>query len=563
MPRQKLNIAMRLGAGFGFLSVIMVALTALSVSEVEDIQSNLEEINQVNSVKQRFAINYRGSVHDRAIAIRDVVLVDSDAERAMAIDLISKLADDYASNEKLMAEKIAINSSETETKVLGEIAAIQLRVNPMVADIISRQRGGDIDGAKQLLFAVSPMFSEWLGAINVFIDYQEGLNRSIGQQVEASAKGFKNLAFGALAVALVLGTIIAVFVSRSITIPVAKLSAVMKTLSGGDHDVKIVGEERSDEIGEMARTVVIFRDNMKERAGLAAQEQERIAAEQDRANQIKALIQNFEQRAKGAVEQVRNAAGQLKEAASGMLTTSVQVSDEAKAAFSAAGSTSSSVHSASSAAEQLAVSIDEMATQAAKSTDVSGRAVTEADRTVTSMEGLAVTAGRIGEVINLIQAISAQTNLLALNATIEAARAGEAGKGFAVVAQEVKSLASQTAAATEDIAKQIADIQSASGEAVDAIQRINGIIAEMSGIASTVASAVEEQSSVVRSIASDVSLASTQASTSASAIGGVEGAAEGAKKIAEHVGTLAGNLTQEAASIDNAVASFLEGVRAA
>jgi methyl-accepting chemotaxis protein len=179
------------------------------------------------------------------------------------------------------------------------------------------------------------------------------------------------------------------------------------------------------------------------------------------------------------------------------------------------------------------------------------------------MSDLGTAATRIGEVIGLIQAIAGQTNLLALNATIEAARAGEAGKGFAVVASEVKSLAGQTAKATEEIAAQIGAIQHAAGDAADAIEQVNAIIEDMSGIAAAVAVAVEEQNAAVGSIAQGVNLASLDAASGAEAMSRVAGRSQDARGTAVDVKALAETLAAEAESLDREVRRFLADVRAA
>jgi methyl-accepting chemotaxis protein len=211
----------------------------------------------------------------------------------------------------------------------------------------------------------------------------------------------------------------------------------------------------------------------------------------------------------------------------------------------------------------LAASIGEIALQASRSTEVAGRAVAESKRTVNTMTELGTAANRIGEVIGLIQAIAGQTNLLALNATIEAARAGEAGRGFAVVATEVKSLASQTARATEDIAAQIGSIQSATADAAQAIEQVSSIIDDMSEIAVTVACTVEEQNNAVASIAEGVNRASVEAKTGADAMSRVAGATIGARATAADVKALADALSIEAESLQGEVRRFLTEVQAA
>jgi methyl-accepting chemotaxis protein len=352
-------------------------------------------------------------------------------------------------------------------------------------------------------------------------------------------------------------------IGRSITRPLEALAAVMKRLADGDTSARIPATRSHDEIGAMTRTVVVFRDNMIERERLAVVQSDANAAREQRSETIAIMIQQFRTSAEQALAMLRQSAERLENASSGLNDAADAVSAEARAAENSVGAASANVTTVAGSIEELAVSIGEIAAQTTKSTDVASRAVAESKRTANTTSELGAAANRIGEVIGLIQAIAGQTNLLALNATIEAARAGEAGRGFAVVAAEVKSLAAQTAHATEDIAAQIGAIQSATADAAQAIEQVSSIIDDMSEIAAAVAATVEQQNNAVASIAEGVHRASTEARTGSEAMSRVAGASTGARATAAEVKALADALAMEAQNLQGEVRRFLVEVQAA
>jgi methyl-accepting chemotaxis protein len=363
--------------------------------------------------------------------------------------------------------------------------------------------------------------------------------------------------------AVLIGLGFSLLIGRSIALPLNGLADVMKRLADGDMSAKIPDTRTSDEIGTMARTVIVFRDNMVERDRLTSDQTNSAREKEQRSESVASTIAAFRHSIQQALGNLRGTAQQLEMSSAKLNGAADAVTAESRTAESRVNAASQNVTSAASSVEELAASISEIASQAAKSTEVASRAVAEARRTAQTMTELGGAATRIGEVIGLIQAIAGQTNLLALNATIEAARAGEAGRGFAVVAAEVKSLAAQTARAAAEIAGQIGAIQSVAVDSAQAIEQVNAIITDMSAIASTVSITVEEQNSAVSSIANGVNLASMEAQTGAQAMSRVAGASTDARATAADVKSLADTLSAEAENLDAEVRRFLAEVQAA
>ena len=350
---------------------------------------------------------------------------------------------------------------------------------------------------------------------------------------------------------------------RRVSSPIRILTATMRRLAGHDLATEIPGADRGDEIGEMSRAVEVFKQNMIAGDRLAAEQQAERDKREQRQTVIDTSIKSFERTVAASLEMLSAASGGLQNTAQSMSATAEQTTRKTTAAASASEIASSNVQTVAAAAEELSTSIAEISRQVTESVQIARQAVDDAGRTNTQVKTLAEAAQKIGDVVKLINDIAGQTNLLALNATIEAARAGEAGKGFAVVASEVKNLAAQTAKATGDIAAQVTAIQSATGESVQAIEAITGTISRINEIATTIASAVEEQRAATDEIARSVQQASSGTIEVASNIVGVtEAAAETGSASTEVLGA-AGELAKQGETLRAEVGQFLSDIRAA
>ncbi|WP_247894287.1 methyl-accepting chemotaxis protein [Azospirillum sp. B510] len=382
------------------------------------------------------------------------------------------------------------------------------------------------------------------------------------EQKTAFSTGYATSVIGAL-ISVLVAAVACLLLRRAIASPIVAMTAAMGRLAGGDRAVEVPGVGRGDEVGAMAEAVDVFKRNAIEADRLAAVQRAEEEAKSRRAARLEELMHGFERNVTTVVQGLSGAATQMQQSAGTLTTTADEANRQSTTVASAAEQASANVQTVASAAEELSSSIAEIGRQVAQSTRVAEQAVGGASRANGVVSGLAEGAQKIGEVVDLINNIAAQTNLLALNATIEAARAGEAGKGFAVVASEVKSLANQTAKATEDITGQIATIQGATREAVSAIEEIGRIIGEISQISATIASAVEQQSAATQEISRNVQEAAQGTQQVSSTIIDVTRAAGDTGRAAGDVRNVADHLTTEATRLHREVESFLAGVKAA
>ena len=361
---------------------------------------------------------------------------------------------------------------------------------------------------------------------------------------------------------LILAGVLAYFTDRAIAGPIVAMTEAMHTLADGELDIDIPAKHRTDEIGEMADAVQVFKDNANRVKKMEVEQKEAAKhAEEEKHQVLLDMANDFETNVGGIVETVSSASTQLQSSSESMSVLAQQTNAQATTVAQKSEEASTNVQTVASAAEELSSSISEISRQVAQSTQISATAVTEVDSANAKVQGLAEAAHKIGEVVALITDIADQTNLLALNATIEAARAGEAGKGFAVVASEVKNLANQTAKATEEISAQIGGIQNATQDAVHAIGSIGGIINQMNEIASTIAAAVEEQGAATQEIARNIEQAATGTSQVSSTIQTVTEATNESGSAASQIQDAARELSQQSELLTTQVDSFLSHVR--
>jgi methyl-accepting chemotaxis protein len=377
------------------------------------------------------------------------------------------------------------------------------------------------------------------------------------------AQAVRTMAMAGAAAALIV-LLLTMLIVRRVTRPLISVTASLTAIANGEGDVEIDCDDRADEIGEIARTVAVFKSNSMERQRLRAEQADAAtAAAENRKAELRRFVDEFKTGVGGIIDHVLNSSGEFERIAQTLTETARATAALSSQSATASETASEHVRSAAAASDELSSSIAEITRRVQESNGIAAEAVKQAAATDQRIAELSEAGTRIGDVVKLITSIAEQTNLLALNATIEAARAGDAGRGFAVVAQEVKSLAGQTAKATEEISSQIAGMQLATEESVGAIKAIGQTIERISEIASSISAAVEQQRSATQNIAQSVRAA---ASGTADVAINVRNAAQGASQTGDTSSRMLASaqaLSGESLHLKAEVEKFLDGVRAA
>jgi methyl-accepting chemotaxis protein len=549
------------------LSLVIAAVAGVGIYGVKTFDA---ETDQVANTGTDSSLGAR--IHQNVVALNRAefrIAADPSAETLEA--LTKEISDRRAEVESELAEAEKTADAEQAAKLADFQKALSIYLPELEKTLAkAKELGGQVesDGARQqILEAALQSREEADQAGNAAEAYASVSKSQMDQEIDNAAVLSDELQATMIATAalgilggLALGYFIAAY---GIARPIGHSVHRLKLLSEGDTETAIAGVGRKDEIGDIASTMQVFRENLIRNREMQAREAAEQIARTERAEAIARLTNEFDREATAALKTVAAAATELQATAKSMTQTAEETARQATVVSGAAEETTASVQTVAAATEELSASIREISTQVTESTRIVGQAVNEAEETNGKVQGLADAAQKIGDVVRIISEIASQTNLLALNATIEAARAGEAGKGFAVVASEVKTLATQTAKATEEITGQVQAIQHATSSSASAIKGIGVTINRVNEISTTIASAVEEQGAATQEISRSVQQAAAGTQEVSTNITSVTTAAEHTGAAAAQVLEASGELSRQAEVMRGQVEKFIHGVKAA
>lgn len=548
-----------------FLSLCLLALALFATSlegwiALQDASDRTESIvegrvvpmEQLKTVSDMYAVNIKDTAHK--VRSGYMPWADGEAQVKEALAIIEAQWMAYSST----------SMGSEEKRLAAEVVSTKSRAEPAInklAGILQAQDAGALDVfvLNELYPAVDPVGEPIARLMNLQIQMaQQVYAEAVKDRIQSKTIMIVIAAASILVIAFAGYTVV-----TGVTRPLTGMQGAMRQLAEGNLEADVPYLTRKDEIGSMAAAVQVFKDNGLERRRLEAEQAEQRAVAERRAMAIEQVINGFDSDVSLILRTVAAASSELEATAASLSASAEESAQSATTVSAASEQASANVQTVAGASEELDASIAEIANRVQSSADVAGKALKAANETETMVEGLVASAEKIGSVVELINDIAGQTNLLALNATIEAARAGEAGKGFAVVATEVKSLASQTAKATEEIDAQITGMQGATGRVAAAIRSIGDIIQRISESSSAVAAAVEQQSAATREIVRNITEAATGTQQVSSNIVAVTQAATHTGAGASQVLTSSQELARQSETLKGKVETFFADIRAA
>ena len=548
------KISIRLVLGISIILVSLIATGTASLLSTRAIGQRLSEITDVAMPTMEIADHLGGNI-EHAIEIANRALAETDA------NLLARLGQRF---DRIEAESIQqlgeLRSLATDAAAAAHIDAGRLRLAEFGSTVRSvigtRASAGEAPADHPAVARLTGSAQALTEAFDAIHEIADAVISAAGGEAEAVIRRSVILVSALVALGALLSAALMVMVVGSVVRPMRSLTGSMASLSRGDLDAEVPGLGRGDELGEMAQAVQVFKEDAAERRRLEAERAAEREKQFARAQRLEELAGAFDGEVAAVLAALGGSAGEMQQASQAMSATAEETSRQATAVAAASEQTTSNVQTVASAAEELSSSIREIARQMGASSAIARDATGEAEKAQATVRGLAAAAEKIGEVVELINAIAGQTNLLALNATIEAARAGDAGKGFAVVAGEVKSLANQTAKATEEIAAQIDAVRSEINGTVGAIEGIVATIGKINEISASIAAAVEEQDAATQEIARNVEQAAQGTQQVSGNIAGVTSAADETGSAANQVLHVAQVVADSTQSIERLVGTF-------
>lgn len=556
----RIKLAPKLFAVVAFLIAVSLAISAMAFRSMHAMEASTETMKASNA---RLLASGRAVgnllAYFRAVEHLPIELPANERE------VMEKTADDELRRLNVRLDQLnTLISNEDGKRNLASVRAALEAYMPLHRRIVQLSRGGDFDNAGKIAFE-GARYATTIRTVFRAIEEQNVRWLEDAQAASAAAEAesrwmMTSITIGGAGLGLLFAFLIVVV---GVTRPLRAMTSAMNDLAAGKTDLVIPGENRLDEVGAMAKALAVFRDNAIERERLEAAERAAQAARAERQQRVDTLLDGFRGNMAEVVQIVSSNTRSMETTADHLAKISEAAASQASVAASASEEASSNVQTVAAATEELSASIAEISAQVSQAKTVVGSAAALAGRTNDDVGHLAQAAQKIGEVVGLIRAIAEQTNLLALNATIEAARAGEAGKGFAVVAAEVKSLASQTAKATDEIASQVSGIQGSTKHAVDAIGKITSTMDEINAVTAAIAAAVEEQGAATAEIARNIQMASAGTGELANAVVGVTGAIGETSQQSTQVQSASHEMARASKKLADEVGTFLREVAAA